>query len=64
MFGKSKDGSPDTDRAVASIEPQPQRPAMMPPSAPAPRAAAAAGDDASSISAGMTIVGKISVKAP
>ena len=59
MFGKSKDGSPDTDRAVASIEPQPQRPAMMPPSAPMPRAAAA-GDDTSSISAGMTIVGKIS----
>jgi cytoskeletal protein CcmA (bactofilin family) len=58
MFGKSKDGSPDTDRAVTSIEPQPQRPVMMP--APAPRAAAAAGDDTSSISAGMTIVGKIS----
>jgi hypothetical protein len=26
MFGKSKDGSPDTDRAVTSIEPQSQRP--------------------------------------
>jgi cytoskeletal protein CcmA (bactofilin family) len=58
MFGKSKDGSPDTDRAVTSIEPQSQRPAMMPSSAPAPRAAT--GDNTSSISAGMTIVGKIS----
>jgi cytoskeletal protein CcmA (bactofilin family) len=62
MFGKSKDGSPDTDRAVASIEPQPQRPAMIPSSVPAPRAAAGTGDDTSSISAGMTIVGKISGK--
>ena len=55
MFGKSN--SPDTDRAVASIEPQSQRPAVTPSSAPR---AAAAGDDTSSISAGMTIVGKIS----
>ncbi len=58
MFGKSKDGLPETDRPVTSIQPQPQpsRPVMTP--SPAPRAAA--GDDTSSISAGMTIVGKIS----
>jgi cytoskeletal protein CcmA (bactofilin family) len=55
MFGKpSKDGSHDGDRAVTPI-PQPQRPIPAAPPAPS------AGTDAtSSISAGMTIVGKIS----
>jgi cytoskeletal protein CcmA (bactofilin family) len=50
MFGKSKDGSAEGERTVTSI---PQRPL-----APAP--AANTSDEVSSISAGMTVVGKIS----
>jgi cytoskeletal protein CcmA (bactofilin family) len=56
MFGKSKDGSSDGDRVVTPI-PQPQRPLPPIPPAPAPSAGA---DETSSISAGMTIVGKVS----
>ena len=60
MFGKTKDGLPEGDRVVTPI-PQPQRPAVMPPSAPlSVHSAAAASDEISSIAAGMTIVGKVS----
>jgi cytoskeletal protein CcmA (bactofilin family) len=52
MFGKSKDGSAEGERTVTSIS-QPQRPL-------APTPAAGTSDEVSSISAGMTIVGKIS----
>jgi cytoskeletal protein CcmA (bactofilin family) len=55
MFGKSKDGSAEGDRVVTPIQ-QPQRSAATPPSA----AQSAASDETSSISAGMTVVGKIS----
>lgn len=54
MFGKTKDGSPEGDRVVTPI-PQPQRPM-----ATLPSAHDASSDDVSSISAGMTMVGKIS----
>jgi cytoskeletal protein CcmA (bactofilin family) len=60
MFGKSKDGIPDTDRVIAPIQPQTQRPAVVPSPAPMAASHAAAGDETSSLSAGMTIVGKIS----
>lgn len=58
MFGKGKDGLPEGDRVVTPI-PQAQRPAAAPSSTP-PSAQNAASDETSSISAGMTIVGKIS----
>lgn len=53
MFGKSKDGSPEGDRVVTPIQHSP-RPAV--PSS----ASQASSDEISSISAGMSIVGKIS----
>jgi cytoskeletal protein CcmA (bactofilin family) len=57
MFGKSKDGSPEGDRAERAVTPiqQPVRPAA----APSPVSHGAT-DEVSSISAGMTIVGKVS----
>ncbi len=55
MFGKPKDGSPESDRIVTPIA-QPQRPVAVPSSA----SASAPSDEVSSISAGMIIVGKIS----
>jgi len=51
MFGKTKDGSPEGDRAVTPIQQSP-RPA-------ASSSAQNAASDESTISAGMTIVGKI-----
>lgn len=54
MFGK-KDGSPEGDRAVTPIQHSPR-----PAAAAAPPARTASSDETSSISAGMTIVGKIS----
>jgi cytoskeletal protein CcmA (bactofilin family) len=59
MFGKTKDGSPETDRVVTPIQQPMQRPSVLPSSA-LPSASHAAAGDESSISAGMTIVGKIS----
>jgi cytoskeletal protein CcmA (bactofilin family) len=58
MFGKPKDGSPESDRIVTPIA-QSQRPVAVSSSAPA-SAQSAASDEVSSISAGMTVVGKIS----
>lgn len=58
MFGKSKDGPPEGNRVVTPI-PQSPRPAAAAP-APAPSSARNASSDESTISAGMTIVGKIS----
>jgi cytoskeletal protein CcmA (bactofilin family) len=55
MFGKAKDGSSEGDRVVTPI-PQPQRPMATLSSVPD----GASSDDISSISAGMTLVGKIS----
>ena len=51
MFGKTKDGSPEGDRVVTPIQQSP-RPAVAP-------SQNASSDEVSSISAGMTIVGKI-----
>jgi cytoskeletal protein CcmA (bactofilin family) len=56
MFGKSKDGSTEGDQVVTPI---PQRPAVMPSSAPL-TVHSTASDEISSIAAGMTIVGKVS----
>jgi cytoskeletal protein CcmA (bactofilin family) len=56
MFGKTKDGSPEGDRVVTPIQQSP-RPAVAPPPTSAQNASS---NDVSSISAGMTIVGKIS----
>jgi cytoskeletal protein CcmA (bactofilin family) len=53
MFGKSKDGAPDSERAPAPAQ-QFQRLAVAPSSSPS------ATDEISSISSGMTVVGKIS----
>jgi cytoskeletal protein CcmA (bactofilin family) len=53
MFGKSKDGSSEGDRGVTPIQHSP-RPAV------APSSTRNASSDESTISAGMTIVGKIS----
>jgi cytoskeletal protein CcmA (bactofilin family) len=55
MFGKSKDGSPDGGDRVVTPIPQPQRP--LPPIPPAQKPGT---DETSSISAGMTVIGKIS----
>jgi cytoskeletal protein CcmA (bactofilin family) len=52
MFGKSKDGSPEGARVVTPIQ-QSARPAV------APSSARNASSDETTISAGMTIVGKI-----
>ncbi len=54
MFGKSKDGSPEGGRVVTPI-PQTPRPAAAPSAAHN-----TSSDETSSISAGMTVVGKIS----
>jgi cytoskeletal protein CcmA (bactofilin family) len=54
MFGKTKDGSPEGDRVVTPMQQSP-RPAAA--SSPGQNASS---DEVSSISAGMTIVGKIS----
>lgn len=54
MFGKPKDGSPESDRVVTPIA-QPQRPIAVLSSAQGE-----ASGEVSSISAGMTMVGKIS----
>jgi cytoskeletal protein CcmA (bactofilin family) len=53
MFGKTKDGSPEGDRVVTPIQQSPR-------SAAASSLAQNASSDESTISAGMTIVGKIS----
>jgi cytoskeletal protein CcmA (bactofilin family) len=53
MFGKSKDDAPDSERVPAPAQ-QLQRLAVAPSSSPG------ATDDISSISSGMTVVGKIS----
>src|SRR5215469_5319865 len=53
MFGKTKDGAHEGDRVVTPIQQSP-RPAAAPPSA-----RNASSSDESTISAGMTIVGKI-----
>lgn len=58
MFGKTKDGSSEGDRVVTPI-PQSQRPMAALSSAPS-AALGASSDEISSISAGMTMVGKIS----
>ena len=55
MFGKTKDGSPDGGDRIVTPIPQPQRP--LPPLPPAQKPGA---DETSSISAGMTVTGKIS----
>ena len=53
MFGKGKDGMPDDLKAPASVQ-------SFHSAAPAPAAAVEGNNAVSSISAGMTVVGKIS----
>ena len=57
MFGKGKDGMPDDLKAPASVQPYSAAPAHS--AAPAPVAVSESSNGVSSISAGMTVIGKI-----